>query len=215
MRFVSTLFGHFMLKKLINARCESYNTAQIRLLHGDMSEALEEEDGDEGLPYRPRSSPFHGHEGSMSSLEAFRMNTNSVPNSHARTPLSAGAEGHIASYNLAHGRAISPVVSNYFGLPSERESVKPSSLPFFGGRPRSDETEHGPLSYLSNKLRYRYGFLGGDSKSTGEVPEGDSEDDAESSDAGTDAGHEDEDAEDEDDEEEEDDVEYIDIFGHR
>lgn len=201
----------------MDSRCESYNTAQIRLLQGDMSESLEEENGVGGVPSRPRSS-FNADEESMLSLEVLRLNTSSVPNSHTRDSMSAEADGQFASYNLAHGRAISPVVNNYFGLPSERESEKPPSLPlkpsslslpFFRGQSRSEhETEYGTLRYLSKKLRYRYGLLGGDSKAE-EISDADSEDDTESSD--TEAGGEDEDEE----EEEEEDVEYIDIFGHR
>lgn len=120
---------------------------------------------------------------------------------------------------MAHNRAISPVVSNYFGLPTERESEKSTSLPFFGSSLRSDgENDYGALNFLSKKLRDRYGFLSSDA-TTGENKA-----------EGQDEGEEDDDDEDEDDEAEsssssgseqgdddddDDGIEPIDLFGHR
>lgn len=120
---------------------------------------------------------------------------------------------------MTHGRAISPVVSNYFGLPTERESEKPSSLPFFGGASRAaeGETDYGALNFLSKKLRDRYGFLAGDTATAeaasavnGDEDE-DEDDDAESSESSDSSDTDEEDHEDDDD----DGGEYIDLFGHR
>ncbi|KAJ5533637.1 hypothetical protein N7494_010189 [Penicillium frequentans] len=186
--------------------CESYNTAQIRLLQGDVSAVLAEE-GVDGFPSRTRSSSLNASEETTTSLRALHLNTNPAPESRLSVPSPAGPDQRSVPYNMAHGRAISPVVSNYFGLPPEREPEKPSSLPFFGGPPRPDnETDYGALNFLSKKLRDRYGFLAGDTVAEG-PSEVDEEDEAESSDGSA------SEEEDEDDEEEED--EYMDIFGHR
>ncbi|KAJ5768829.1 hypothetical protein N7520_003388 [Penicillium odoratum] len=190
--------------------CESYNTAQIRLLQGDISAVLAEE-GVGDPPPRTRSSSLNASEEPTTSLRSLHLNTNPTPDSHLSVPTLAGPDQRTVSYNMTRGRAISPVVSNYFGLPSERESEKPSSLPFFGGPSRADnETDYGALNFLSQKLRDRYGFLTSESIAEGpsEVEE---EDEAESE--GGSASDEGDEDEDEDDEDEDD--EYMDIFGHR
>ncbi|KAJ5660785.1 uncharacterized protein N7484_000157, partial [Penicillium longicatenatum] len=188
--------------------CESYNTAQIRLLQGDVSAVLAEE-GVDDLPTRTRSSSLNASEEPTMSLRALHLNTNPAPESRLGVPTPAGPDQSSVPYNMTRGRAISPVVSNYFGLPPERESEKPSSLPFFGGPSRPDnETDYGALNFLSKKLRDRYGFLAGDTIAEG-PSEMDEDDEAESSNDSA----SDEDEDDDDDEEEED--EYMDIFGHR
>ena len=146
------------------SRCESYNTAQLRVLQGgDISEVLEEE-GVEGFASRPRAASLNPDGEPATSLAALHLDTNSA-SSRLSVPISTGTgdDRRFVSYNMTHGRAISPVVSNYFGLPTERESEKPSSLPFFGSVSRSEgETDYGALNFLSKKLRDRYGFLAGD-----------------------------------------------------
>lgn len=187
-------------------RCESYNTAQIRLLQGDVSAVLAEEGVGE-CPSRTRSSSLNASEETTTSLRALHLNTNPAPESRLSVPSPAGPDQRSVPYNMAHGRAISPVVSNYFGLPPEREPEKPSSLPFFGGLPRPDnETDFGALNFLSKKLRDRYGFLAGDTVAEG-PSEVDEEDEADSSDGSA--------SEEEDDDDEEEEDEYMDIFGHR
>ncbi|KAJ5226675.1 uncharacterized protein N7469_006681 [Penicillium citrinum] len=191
--------------------CESYNTAQIRVLQGDISAVLEEEGVNEH-PARRRSASLYGEEASTS-LAALHMNNTSTSQSRLSVPASTGPDNRIVSYNMTHNRAISPVVSNYFGLPTERESEKPSSLLFFGNPLKSDgDNDYGALNFLSKKLRDRYGFLSGDSagaesKAEGEEQE-DDEDDAESSSS---SGSEEADEDDEDD----DGIEPIDLLGHR
>lgn len=195
-------------------RCESYNTAQIRLLQGDMSALVDEEGVSEG-PVRPRSSSFAATEEPTASMAALYLDARQIPQSRQSVPESAGTDRQFVSYNMTRGRAISPIVSNYFGLPPERESEKPSSLPFFGGASRHDkEGEYGALSFLSKKLRDRYGFLAGeaalaDGALDAEEEESEDEDDEESSLTST-SGDEYGDREDDDDP-----AEHIDIFGHR
>lgn len=180
-----------------------------------MPESIEEEEAVGSLPPRTRASSFTTNDELVSSsLAAFRINATSIPSPHLGTRLSAGPDGQFSSYSITRDRAISPVVTNYFGLPSERESEKPSSLPFFGGLSRTtSENDYGALNFLSKKLRYRYGFLGGESQPADEKSEKsatDSEEDGgESSDAESDGSRDDDDEEDQDDEDE------IDIFGHR
>ncbi|CAI7582719.1 unnamed protein product [Penicillium glandicola] len=192
--------------------CESYNTAQIRILHGDMSTQPGEDYGGE-IP-RPRSSSLIENDDPMSSsLAALNVNNTSVPRSRLSVPMSPEPVRRFSSYNITRGRAVSPVVSNYFGLPTERESEKPSSMPFFGGPSRGDNEDYGALNFLSKKLTYRYGLFGGETKSTENILEtGNEEEDGESSDsAGSDGSHGNED----DDEEEDQDQDHIQIFGHQ
>ncbi|CRL19923.1 Zinc finger, CHY-type [Penicillium camemberti] len=192
--------------------CESYNTAQLRILHGDMSSQPEEDAGEDVLP-RPRSSSLIENDDSMSSsMAALNVNNTSIPHSQLRVPMSPEPARRLSSYNITRGRAVSPVVSNYFGLPTERESEKPSSMPFFGGPSRGENEDYGALNFLSKKLTYRYGLFGGETKSTENVLEAKNEEDGESSDAAeSDGSHGTED----DDEEEEEDQDHIQIFGHQ
>lgn len=180
---------------------------------GDISEVLEEEGVGE-IASRPRSASLNPNGEPATSLAALHLNTNT--DSHrVSAPISAGngQDGRFVSYSMTHGRAISPIVSNYFGLPTERESEKPSSLPFFGGASRTGgETEYGALNFLSKKLRDRYGFLAGDTtaEAASAVDEDeDEDDDVESSDSS------DTDGEDNEEDDDDDGEEYIDLFGHR
>ncbi|KAJ5827744.1 hypothetical protein N7447_004507 [Penicillium robsamsonii] len=194
--------------------CESYNTAQLRILHGDMS-AQPEEDSGEGLP-RPRASSLIDNDDSMSSsLAALNVDNTSIPRSRLSVPMSPEPVRRFSSYNITRGRAVSPVVSNYFGLPTEREPEKTSSMPFFGGPSRGENEDYGALNFLSKKLTYRYGLFGGEAKSTENISEaGKEEDDGESSDsAESDDSHGNED--DDEEEEEDQDQDHIQIFGHQ
>jgi hypothetical protein len=182
-----------------------------------------EEEGVGEIASRSRSAFLNPDGETATSLAALHLNTNPA-SSRLSVPISAGAgeDRRFVSYNMTHGRAISPVVSNYFGLPTERESEKPSPLPFFGGASRAEgETEYGALNFLSKKLRDRYGFLAGDlataeAASAVDGDEGEDEDedddDLESSDS---SDTDEEDNEDDDDDDDDDGREYIDLFGHR
>ncbi|KAJ5112985.1 hypothetical protein N7456_001519 [Penicillium angulare] len=198
--------------------CESYNTAQIRLLQGDVSGVLEQE-GVSEVPQRPRSSSLNTSEEPATSLAALHLNTNQQPESesHLSVPMAAAPDQRFVSYNMTRGRAISPVVSNYFGLPPDREPGKPSSLPFFGSATRPDnDADYGALNFLSKKFKDRYGFLSGDTTGEG-VPKVEEEDeDEDEDDDGTESSESSaSDAEEGDNEEDEEEDEYIDIFGHR
>ncbi|KAJ5772830.1 hypothetical protein N7457_007726 [Penicillium paradoxum] len=195
--------------------CESYNTAQLRILHGSMLPQANEDSEEDLLP-RPRSSSLIGNDDSMpSSLATLSINNTSVPRSRLSVPVSSGTERRFSSYNITRGRAVSPVVSNYFGLPTDRETEKSSPIPFFGGSSRGENEDYGALNFLSKKLAYRYGLFGSETKSNEKLSEsGNEEDDGESSDsAESDHGNE---GEDEDEDEEEDrNQNHIEIFGHQ
>ncbi|KAK9854066.1 hypothetical protein MYU51_004779 [Penicillium brevicompactum] len=155
--------------------CESYNTAQLRILHGDMSN--QSEDGQDTLP-RPRSSSLiETDEPISSSFAELGVDNPSVSRSHLNIP-NTTERRQSTSYNITRGRAISPVVSNYFGLPTEREPEKPSSMPFFGSPSRGvNESDYGALNFLSKKLTYPYGLFGGETKSTDAAPDAGNDDD--------------------------------------
>lgn len=199
------------------SRCESYNTAQLRVLQGDISEVLEEEGVGEIAP-RQRSASLNPDGEPATSLAALHLNAHT--DSHRLSaPISTetGPDRRFVSYNMIHGRAISPIVSNYFGLPKERESDKPSSLPFFGSAFRTEgEAEYGALNFLSKKLRDRYGFLAGDATAETAAAAHEDEDDNDEEDGeSSDFSDTDEEDKEEEDDDEDDGEEYIDLFGHR
>lgn len=187
---------------------------------GDISGVLEEEGVGE-IASRQRSASLNPDGEPATSLAALHLNTH-TDSRRLSVPISTenGQDRRFVSYNMTHGRAISPVVSNYFGLPTERESDKPSSLPFFGGAFRTEgEAEYGALNFLSKKLRDRYGFLAGDATAEAASAVHEDEDDDEDEEDGESSDFSDTDEEDKDKEEEDDDEddgeEYIDLFGHR
>ncbi|KAJ5995819.1 hypothetical protein N7481_002796 [Penicillium waksmanii] len=201
--------------------CESYNTAQIRILQGDVSAVLEEEGVNESEP-QPQPEPEPNEPplpAAISIIAALHMNNTPPSQSRLSVPGSAGSDNRFVSYNMTHNRAISPVVSNYFGLPTERESEKPSSLPFFGSPLRSEgDTDYGALNFLSKKLRDRYGFLSNDAATVerkggaggeGEGDEEDDDDEAESSSSSSGSDNEN------DDDDDDDGIDPIDLLGHR
>ncbi|KAJ5489598.1 hypothetical protein N7539_004488 [Penicillium diatomitis] len=201
--------------------CESYNTAQIRVLQGDDVPDITENMDVESLPPRPRPASLTLQAETVSSLAG--LNLDAVPDplqlSSSLSTVSA-QNPRFVSYNITHGRAISPVVRNYFGLPTDREPEKPSSLPFFGNAFRAEgETDYGALNFLSKKLRDRYGFLAGESSNaehSAAIAEEDEEEEDEDSDDGSTSSSESSICDREGNEEDEDDGdEYMDIFGHR
>ncbi|KAI2790435.1 hypothetical protein POX_d05948 [Penicillium oxalicum] len=198
--------------------CESYNTAQIRVLQGDDVPDITEEVGLGSMTPRPRSASVSTPGETATSLAALHLNA--TPTSqHLSSSLStvSAQDTRFISYNITHGRAISPVVRNYFGLPTDREPEKPSSMPFFGNAFRAEgETDYGALNFLSKKLRDRYGFLGGESSTAEHAPiiaeDDEDDDDDDGSASSSDSSNSDREDDEEDDEEGD---EYIDIFGHR
>lgn len=154
-------------------------------------------------------------EGGLSrTASLLQINTNSAPGSgpHPRlgTPLFAEQNGQFASYSLTRERAVSPVISNYFGLPPDRESDKLKATSSPGDSAPRDEPndKHGELQIMGTKLKYRYGFLGEETESVDEMSEADGESGYETSD-------ESEEEADDGDDEDDDDYDSIDIFGHR
>lgn len=206
-------------------RCESYNTAQIRLLHGEASDSLDRAGGDNrDASASPMPSTFHGTEEEASislPLAQLRVDTSSPSgaDSSPRFIASSSAEqnGRFSSYSLTRGRAVSPVISNYFGLPPDRESNRSkSTLPFFGDLAGKYSNDHagGNLRLWGTNIKYKYGFLDRGTESTegtSEV-EGEGDDSEDSTDGESMASDE---ADSGDPEEDDDEDEGIDIFGHR
>lgn len=161
-------------------------------------------------------SSSHGADEAMSQAMApLRINTSTVQGTsypQQSAPSSADPNGRLLSYSLTRGRAVSPVVSNYFGLPTNREPETSNFTSFFGGRAdRDTEGDHGELHFWGTKFKYNYGFLSRETESA----DGTSETDSEEDDASDGSVIEDEDEEEEEDDGDDDDDESIDIFGHR
>ncbi|KAE8147263.1 hypothetical protein BDV25DRAFT_160777 [Aspergillus avenaceus] len=214
--------------------CESYNTAQNRLLHGDVLDSGEESNGGRyPLTNRTRSSS-QGDEAVLPMLTSLRLNTTAMTTTTTTTtttsttttttttpdaspipgaPLSAEPDGRFSSYSISRGRAVSPVISNYFGIPTDRGTERPLSTSLFG-RQSSRERENddgGELRFWGTKFKYRYGFLSRETDSIDGTSEPNDEegDDDEGGSWCTDSD------EDKDGEEDEEDIEGIDLFGHR
>ncbi|EAW07940.1 RING finger and CHY zinc finger domain-containing protein [Aspergillus clavatus NRRL 1] len=201
--------------------CESYNTAQVQLLHSDALDALEQENEENrnDLTSRLRSSS-HGAENiapSLSSIQS-RIDTETLSGANLsprfRAASSTEPTARFSSYSLTRGRAVSPVISNYFGLPPDRETDRSrSTTSFFGGLTSKAGDDHsgGELSLWGTRIRYKYGFLDRDTESVDGVSDAqeddvdDDDDDNSTEDAERPGGEDDDD----------DDDESIDIFGHR
>ncbi|PLB44059.1 zf-CHY-domain-containing protein [Aspergillus steynii IBT 23096] len=198
--------------------CESYNTAQIKLVQSDSLGPLEQESGiDDANGPRLRSSSQNADDAMVSTLASLRVDTSSVPGTsqHSRlsAPSSAEPNGRFSSYSLTRGRAVSPVISNYFGIPPDRGSERSISTSLFGG-PASQDRENpdaGELRFWGKKFKYGYGLLGHEEASNDGASDAESGEDASTSE---DSASEDDDERAED-EEDEDEDEGIDIFGHR
>ncbi|RHZ66151.1 hypothetical protein CDV55_102696 [Aspergillus turcosus] len=205
--------------------CESYNTAQIRLLHGEVLDSVDRVGVDNrDVSASPVRSSSHGAEEEASiplPLAQLRVDTASPfgANSSPRLTASSSAEqnGRFSSYSLTRGRAVSPVISNYFGLPPDRDSNRSkSTLPFFGDLAEKDSNDQagGKLRLWGTNIKYKYGFLDRETESadgTSEVEEeGDDGDDSTDGDS-----VESDEVDSGEPEEDDDEDEGIDIFGHR
>ncbi|KAF7163335.1 hypothetical protein CNMCM5623_008313 [Aspergillus felis] len=214
--------------------CESYNTAQIRLLHGEVSDSLDRVGGDNwDVSASPMRSSSHGAEEEEEAtislpLTQLRVDTSSPSGAGSSPRLTASSSGEqngrFSSYSLTRGRAVSPVISNYFGLPPDRESSRSkSTLPFFGDLAGKDSNDHagGKLRLWGTNIKYKYGFLDRETESadgTSEVEEeGDDGDDGDNGDDGDDSTDGESMASDDvvEPQEDDDEDEGIDIFGHR
>ncbi|GFF49773.1 predicted protein [Aspergillus udagawae] len=208
--------------------CESYNTAQIRLLHGEVSDSLDRVGGDNrDVSASLMRSSSHGAEEAATislPLAQLRVDTSSPPGAGSSPRLTASSSGEqngrFSSYSLTRGRAVSPVISNYFGLPPDRESSRAkSSLPFFGDLAGKDSNDHagGKLSLWGTNIKYKYGFLDRETESADGASEVEEEenggDDGDDSTDGESMASDEVDCGDQ--EEDDDEDEGIDIFGHR
>lgn len=102
-------------------------------------------------------------------------------------------------------RPISPVISNYFGLPTERESAKSSSKVSLAAN-KSDDNGDDLHFWGSASIVSRYRFIGSDAAST----DGESETVEDDQDSAEHTG-----GEESEEEEDDDDGESIELFGHR
>lgn len=175
----------------------------------------------------PVRSSSHGAEEEASislPLAQLRIDTSSPfgANSSPRLTASSSAEqnGRFSSYSLTRGRAVSPVISNYFGLPPDRDSNRSkSTLPFFGDLAEKDSNDQagGKLRLWGTNIKYKYGFLDRETESADGTSEVEEEgDDGDDGDDSTDGDSVESDEVDSGEPEEDDDEdEGIDIFGHR
>ncbi|KAB8214904.1 hypothetical protein BDV33DRAFT_181846 [Aspergillus novoparasiticus] len=201
--------------------CESYNTAQIRLMNGDILDSVEDDYAREGfIASRTRSSSQGTGNIALSVLTTSILDPNSGhdidSNARSNAPVSAESSGRF-SYSISRGRAVSPVISNYFGIPPDRGSERPNSTSFFNGRAlqENEDENSGEIRFWGAKFKYRYGFLSRGTHSVGGTSEANDEEDEDECTVDDDerswCSNSDEDKEEEDD----DDEEKIDIFGHR
>ncbi|KAB8259571.1 hypothetical protein BDV32DRAFT_150215 [Aspergillus pseudonomiae] len=194
--------------------CESYNTAQIRLLNGDVLVSAEDDYArEEFIASRTRSSSQGAGNIAHPVLTTSRLDTNSdqdlYSNAPPNAPVSTEPSGRF-SYSISRGRAVSPVISNYFGIPPDRGSERRKSTSFSNGQaPQENENEsNGEIRFWGAKFKYRYGFLSRGTESVDGTSEAnDEEDDDERSWCSN--------SEENNEEEDDDDDEKIDIFGHR
>lgn len=200
-------------------RCESYNTAQIRLLHGESLDSFSEQEVERAhLSDLQANPPDDVDQVGSPPLTSLRLNTSSgpgtSPDQRSAAPLSAEPSGQFASYSLTRGRAVSPVISNYFGIPPDRESERPKSASIFGRRSSDDaeKDDTGELRFWGTRFKYKYGFLSRD-ESADATSEVDSDGEREETDLSETSDTEDDQALEDDDDD--DDHESIDIFGHR
>ncbi|RAQ62626.1 CHY and RING finger domain protein [Aspergillus flavus] len=201
--------------------CESYNTAQIRLMNGDIPDSVEDDYAREGfIASRTRSSSQGTGNIALPVLATSILDPNSGndidSNARYNAPVSAESSGRF-SYSISRGRAVSPVISNYFGIPPDRGSERPKSTSFFNGRAlqENEDENSGEIRFWGAKFKYRYGFLSRGTESVDGTSEANDEEDG-------DEGNGDDDerswcsrSDDDNDDEDDDDEEKIDIFGHR
>ena len=135
----------------------------------------------------------------------------------SRSAASSLGPGGAPSYSLSRGRAVSPVISNYFGLPTE--APKQRSLSAQGSRNQGyDGSRLGDgLLLWGKKLKYTYGlFSKPESQDNDLGDDEDGEDDKVTIKSSEEEEEEDEEEEDDDDDDDDDfdGDKDIDIFGH-
>ncbi|KAL4975492.1 zinc-ribbon-domain-containing protein [Aspergillus desertorum] len=188
--------------------CESYNTTQLSVLQGNSSVSSEHDPEDESsLASRLRSSSHGVDDSALPPLAQSLADPSSTSGADQHpqfnVPRSINSSGQFSSYNLTRGRAVSPVISNYFGIPPDRQSERSTSVSFFGSRLNQSDEDESELTIWGTRIKYRYGFF-----SRGTDPAHDDEEGGEPLDSSESGDKSDEEEEDGDDE-------GIDIFGHR
>jgi hypothetical protein len=111
----------------------------------------------------------------------------------------------------SHSRAVSPTVSNYFGLAREPPSTGPANI-FSRVRKHSSGEAGGQGFWRTPSLSYSYPFFGLNSDHSDDNSEAENEIDGASSDGPLD---ETDDVDDTDDEDDDDEVDTFEILGHR
>ncbi|GAD97954.1 CHY and RING finger domain protein, putative [Paecilomyces variotii No. 5] len=193
-------------------RCESYNTVQIQLLTGSESDNASLGHHDDHT--RPSSLTQATNGGDQDSC--FQPGTMLQADSTLPVPSSGshGTEAPRLPRQSRGRRPVSPVISNYFGLPTEREQSKPASK-------TSDEnrnTGDGLNFWGATNLVSKYTFLGSDTGSTDGEAEDVDDDQHSAEHTGDESDEEEEEEEDEEEDEEDDDdsdSDSIELFGHR
>lgn len=176
------------------SRCESYNTAQIRLL-GDIDREISEN----GSLHTPRPASLRSN-GISCDTEASETNGEAVSRSDVfLRPATSSSLDQRSEQTLLpqpHSRAVSPTVGNYFEL-SRDSSWSPS---LFSQRRSEGETDPGVHSFWGSSPLRRYSLF---------LMHGDSSDDE------SDVGGYRSNGELEEDDDDEDEIDPIEILGHR
>jgi hypothetical protein len=180
------------------SRCESYNTAQLRLLSG--ADDINEHD----LVSRSRVLPIPIPDHSYESLSATGLGNEpfTEPDSRWRPSTATSADGRTIP---SRQRAMSPTVGNYFEM--SRDTTWAASI-FSRRRSEGGNEDEDPGFWATSPLR-KYAFFGSHDGSSGDESESDS-----------DSGTTEELEEDDDDdialeEDDDDEIDPIEIFGHR
>lgn len=186
---------HFSVSILILPRCESYNTAQLRLLTGT-DETTESE-----LALRTRPIHVNIPDPSHESISATSLGVEPFD----RTDVNARWRPSTATSTDAHSRqrAVSPTIGNYFEM--SRDSTWAASI-FSRRRSEGGNKDEEAGFWATSPLR-KYSFFRKQSGSSDEESDGDSES------GGTDEIEDEDDNEAEEDEDDE--IDAIEIFGHR
>ncbi|KAH8425692.1 uncharacterized protein LDX57_003440 [Aspergillus melleus] len=154
----------------------------------------------------------------VSTLASLRVDTSPASgvsqDSRLTATSSAEPNGRFSSYSLTRGRTVSPVISNYFGIPPDRGTERSISTSLFGGQAsqNQEDPDANELRFWGKRFKYGYGLLGHENESINGASDAESGEDDESTSADSASEDENERVEDEEDEDE---AEGIDIFGHR
>ncbi|KAJ9195384.1 hypothetical protein DTO021D3_8534 [Paecilomyces variotii] len=194
--------------------CESYNTVQIQLLTGSESDDASHGHVDEHTRPSPSVQTANGNEQNSSVQSGMTPQENP-----SLLPTSSSASHNTEIPQLLRQsrgrRPISPVISNYFGLPTEREPTKSSSKPSIPENESCDDGD-GLNFWGATSLVSKYTFIGSDTESTDGEAETVEDHQGSAGHTGEESQEEEEEEEEEDEEDEDDDdSDSIVLFGHR